>query len=163
MAISKKKKEEIVARATDALREAKSLAFLNFHGLSVGDTTAMRKELRSKGVRYLVTKKTLLRRALSSSGFSGELPELPGEVAMAYSTDELAPAREVYVFEKKHKDLVSVLGGMFEGAYVGREYMLSLALIPSLLTLRGQFVNIINSPIQGLVIALSKIGEKKQS
>lgn len=150
-------------KAAAALRDAKALVFLNFHGLSVGDTTAMRKELRAKDVRYLVTKKTLLRRALTDVGFSGDIPELSGEVAMAYSKDELAPAREVYVFEKKHKDSVSVLGGMFEGSYVGREYILSLASIPPLKVLHGQFVNIINSPIQGLVIALSKIGEKKQS
>jgi ribosomal protein L10 len=39
--------------------------------------------------------------------------------------------------------------------------MMAIALIPSQQTLYAQFVNVINSPIQGLVVALSKIAEKK--
>jgi ribosomal protein L10 len=39
--------------------------------------------------------------------------------------------------------------------------MNAIALIPSVPVLRGMFVNVINSPIQGLVIALDKIAEKK--
>jgi ribosomal protein L10 len=40
--------------------------------------------------------------------------------------------------------------------------MESIALIPSQKTLYAQFVNIINSPIQGFVVALNAIAEKKQ-
>jgi ribosomal protein L10 len=36
-----------------------------------------------------------------------------------------------------------------------------IAMIPSLQTLRGMFVNIINSPIQRMVIALDQIAGKK--
>ena len=39
--------------------------------------------------------------------------------------------------------------------------MTEIAAIPSTQVLYGQFVNLINSPIQGLVIALDKIAEKK--
>jgi ribosomal protein L10 len=37
-----------------------------------------------------------------------------------------------------------------------------VAQIPGLKTLQAQFVNLINSPIQGFVIALNAIAEKKQ-
>jgi hypothetical protein len=39
--------------------------------------------------------------------------------------------------------------------------MNSIATIPPLPVLRGMFVNVINSPIQSLVIALSKVAEIK--
>ena len=40
--------------------------------------------------------------------------------------------------------------------------MEAIAAIPSQKVLYAQFVNIINSPIQGLVLALNAIAEKKQ-
>ena len=43
-----------------------------------------------------------------------------------------------------------------------KEGMIAMASIPPLDTLRGMFVNVINSPIQGFVMALSEIAKKKQ-
>ena len=39
--------------------------------------------------------------------------------------------------------------------------MTEIASIPTLQVLRGVFVNVINSPIQGLVLGLNAIAEKK--
>ena len=93
----------------------------------------------------------------------GEMPELTGEVAIAYSaTDVLAPAREVYAFEKKHEGKLAILGAIFENAYIGRDATLTIANIPSRQTLLGMFVNIVNSPIQRAAIALSEIAKKQE-
>ena len=163
MAINKSDKKAIIEKAEKSLKGISSAVFVNFHGLNVANTTALRKELRSKGVGYFVAKKTLLRRVLDSLKFEGSIPELLGEIAIAYSTEDLlAPAREVYSFEKRMKDNLSIVGGIFEGAYSEREKMVSIASIPSVPVLYGQFVNLINSPIQGLVLALNAIAEKKQ-
>jgi len=162
MAITKNKKKEIVEKVSDILGKGKSFVFLNFKGLKVNDIVAMRKDLRSKGVGYYVAKKTLLKRALGETKIEGDMPELSGEIAVAYAEDEMAPAREIYSFEKKFKDAgLRVLGGIFGGAYIAREGMLGIATIPSMPVLRGQFVNLINSPIQRLVISLDQIAQKK--
>lgn len=163
MAISRDKKKEIVAKISDALDSSGSVVFVRFHGLSVSDTTAMRKALRDAGVSYTVAKKTLIRRALGDKDFSGDVPALEGEVAVASGADAVAPAREVYAFAKKHKGNVEILGGIFEKSYRGKEEMTEIASIPPTDTLRGMFANVINSPLQGLVIALSAIAEKKEA
>jgi large subunit ribosomal protein L10 len=161
MAITKAKKKEIVEKAGDILKKGKSFVFVNFKGLKVNDTTLMRKDLRGKGVGYSVLKKTLLKRALSSGSVNGTMPQFDGEVALAYSEDLLAPAREVFSFEKKFKDIVKIVGGIFDGEYADREKMLSIATIPPQEVLYGQFVNLINSPIQRFVISLDQIAKKK--
>lgn len=162
MAITKAKKVEIVDKVTDALKDAASVVFVHFKGLSVADTSAMRKTLREQGVGYYVAKKTLMRRALADQGYTGTLPELPGEVAIAWTKgDSTLPAREIFEHGKKHKDSLSILGGVFDGAYLDAAGMNAIATIPPVPVLRGMFVNVINSPIQGLVIALDKIREKK--
>lgn len=163
MAITREKKSHIVAKLEDALRGASSVAFVGFTKLSVKDASAMRRHLASMGVRYYVAKKTLLRLALKERGFSGNIPELPGEVAVAWTAgDVTAPARGVYEFGKKLKCALSLLGGVFEGVFADAQKMTDVANIPPLTVLHGMFVNIINSPIQGFVMALDQISKKKQ-
>lgn len=162
MAITKQKKKEIVEKVGDIMKKGKTFVFLNFKGLKVNDIVSMRKDLRSKGIGYYVAKKTLLKRTLADGKFEGEMPELSGEIALAYAEDELSPAREIYSFEKKFKDAgMKMLGGIFGGAFMGREGMVGIATIPPMPVLRGQFVNIVSSPIQRLVIALNQIAETK--
>lgn len=162
MAITREKKGAILEKLKDIFKESKSVVFVNFHGLSVLDTTNIRKELREKGVNYFVSKKTLTKIALESEKREGELPDLPGELAVVYSKeDETAPGREIYTFQKKFKESLSILGGIFGGAFKNQNEMFEIATIPSPLVLKGMFLNVINSPIQGLVIALEEIAKKK--
>lgn len=161
MAITKAKKQDIVAKVADALKDAVSVVFVRFNKITVADTSAMRKSLKGEGTSYYVAKKSLLKRALKEAGYEGTPPELGGEVAIAWTTtDATAPARAIHEHSKKHEGL-AILGGMFEGKYLDASGMKAIAIIPSVLVLRGMFVNVINSPIQGMAIALSKIAEKK--
>ncbi|MDO8408268.1 MAG: 50S ribosomal protein L10 [bacterium] len=163
MAISKDKKRELLAKLADVLAEARSVVFVSFSKLTVTDASAMRHALSQEGVRYLVAKKTLLRLALASRGYEGQAPELPGEVALAWTAlaDTTVPARAIYAFGKKLKGAVVLVGGVFENAFADAAAITAIAIIPPLPVLRGMFVNVINSPIQGLVIALDKIAAKR--
>ncbi|MBA3789245.1 50S ribosomal protein L10 [Patescibacteria group bacterium] len=162
MAITKAKKGEVVAKIADAIKDATSVVFVHFKGFSVEDTSVMRRALRNDGVGYMVAKKTLIRHALAGKGYTGELPELPGEIALAWNAgDPTLAARDIYEHGKKYKDALSIVGGIFEGVYQDAGAMNSIATIPPVPVLRGMFVNVINSPIQGIVVALDKIRELK--
>lgn len=172
MAITRQKKEEIVKKTEDILKNSESIVFVNFHGIGVKDTDELRSSLREKGVGYSVLKKTLVKRVLKESGFEGDVPQLDGELALAYSEDAIAPARGIMEFQKKHKKVISPLGGVFESRYIGIDEVKQLALIPSREVLYGQFVGLLNSPIQqtvgvlnnvvgSLVIALDQIAQAK--
>ena len=160
MPISKEKKKEILEKLK-TVSAAKSLAFVNFHGLTVADVKEFRRTLKASGVSYFVAKKSLAKKALSEAGITGTIPELTGELGIAYGEDATAPSREVFVFQKKFENRISLLGGTFQGAFIGMDDAKALALIPSLQVLRGQFVNVINSPIQGFVMALDAVAKKK--
>lgn len=163
MPVSKQKKVEIWADVTKALEAhaGGSVVFVNFHGLSMNETTEVRKQLKREGVSYLVAKKSIVKKILGEKAPKGDMPALLGELAVVYGNDVIAPAREVYNFQKKFDGKLSMLGGIVGGEYKSKEEVISLATIPSPLVLRGMFVNLINSPIQGLVIALNAIAEKK--
>lgn len=162
MAITKEKKSDILAKVEAALKDAVSVVFVNFKGLSVADTGAMRKALKKEGVGYYVAKKTLVKRALQGAGYEGTMPEMEGELALAWSnTDATAAARGIWEAGKTHKDMLFIRGGVFENRYLDAAGMTAIATIPPVPVLRGMFVNVINSPIQGLVIALDQIRAAK--
>ncbi len=164
MAISKDKKSEILAKLTSAFKEASSIAFVNFSKLTVKDASRVRKELADTGVRYYVAKKTLIRLALKQKGYDGEIPELPGEVAVAWTSDDVtAPARGVYDLGKKLKGAIALIGGVFENAFADAKKMIGIATIPPMPVLRGMFANIINSPLQRFAVVLGEVSKKKAS
>ncbi len=157
----KSKKEAIIKDLEGAIKESASLVFVNFHGLKVSDETKLRRELRAGGVGYKVSRKTLLARALSGKA-EGEIPKLDGEVAIAYSKDEIASPREIYNFQKSHKGVVlNILGGIFEGKFVLAEKMKEIAMIPSREVLLSKIAFLLKSPMQRLAIAVSEVGKKK--
>jgi large subunit ribosomal protein L10 len=161
--ITKEKKKELVKKIAEAIKGSKSVVFVNFQHLTVSDDMAMRKALRKENVGYLVVRKTLAKIALKEAGVSGDIPELKGELAMVYGDDLTAPAREFYAFQKKYKDNVKIVGGIFEGKYMSLEEMTEIAAIPSQKTLYAQFVNLINSPIQRFAVVLDQIANSKQT
>lgn len=158
---TKIEKKEILEKVESIVKDAQSLVFVNFHGLKVGDTVQVRRQLKKEGVGFFVAKKSLTRKALSGSKVEGVLPTLDGELGLAYGKDLIAPAREIHAFALKFKDSISILGGIFEGRYMTKEEMMVIALIPSQKTLQAMFVNVINSPIQGFVMALDQIAKKR--
>ncbi|MFA6515167.1 MAG: 50S ribosomal protein L10 [Candidatus Paceibacterota bacterium] len=161
MPITLDKKKELVASLEGALKGANSVVFVKFDKLKVADVNDLRRTLQKEEVGYQVSKKTLLKRALTTHGITGDLPEIPGQVAIAYGTDLLAPAREVFGFQKSHKENISIVGGVFEGKYMNASEMMSIATIPPLQTLRAMFVNLINSPIQRFAVVLDQIAQTK--
>ena len=160
MALTKNKKIEVVAELETLLANSKTIVFVNFKGLTVGATNTFRRDLRNAGVGYKVAKKTLLTRVLDQKGLKGAMPEIKGEVGIAFAADLLAPAREVFAFSKG-KTTPTIVGGVFDGEYVDVTRMMSIATIPSREVLLAQVLNIINSPIQQLVVALSEIAKTK--
>lgn len=162
MAITKEKKQTILAKLDDIKSTSDSIVFVNFSALGGNDTVDMRAKLREEGVGYFVAKKTLIKRAFDGA-FEGEMPQLDGEIAVAYSTDAIAPAQNIKEFAGKFKDQINIVGGVFQGVYKDQAEMTEIASIPPLPVLRGMFVNVINSPIQGLVLGLNAIADKKSA
>lgn len=158
--ITKQQKGEIIKEIQKEAEKSEFLAFVNFHGLNTTLATEARRALRAVGANYKVVKKTLLKKALEVLKVEGEMPNLEGEIAVAFSgQDSLAPARLLHQFLKKNK-VGQFVGGVFGKKYIGAKEVIAYAVIPSREVLLGQFVNVINSPIQGLVIALNERAKK---
>lgn len=161
MSTTRKKKEETLEKLASGLKSAKTAVFVNFHKLLVAEATELRKKLRESGIKYTVAKKTLAKRALAEQSYKGEMPELKGELAVAWGEDQIAPAREINEFVKKFKNKIAILGGIFEGEYKDAEAMKSIAMIPTRDVLLSQIAYLLKSPMQRFAIAVSEVAKKR--
>lgn len=161
MAVTKAQKTVILDELGTILDASSNVTFVHFKGLTVEDTTTIRKQLRSNDVGYKVIKKTLLRHALERKKLEGVIPEMEGEVAIAYGADLVAPSGQIFSFMKGREGKLAIVGGVFDGVLKNQEEMNKIATIPGLQVLRGMFVNVINSPIQRFAIALGEIAKTK--
>lgn len=163
MALTKDRKKEMIKELEGVVTDAGSVVFVHTKGLPVNETNDMRSALSENGAGYKVVKKTLLNLVLDNAKLEGEKPTLDGEIAIAYGEDLTAPAREVYAFQKKYKEGVSIVGGIFDHVFKTQDEMVEIAQIPGIRELRGMFVNVINSPIQGFASVLHQIAEAKSN
>ena len=161
MALKKEKKIEIVSNLESSLKNAQSIVFVKFDKLTVADANTLRRSLQKESIGYAVSKKTLLKRSLVGFGITGDMPELQGQIAIAYGDDLLSPAREVLAFQKTHKDNISIVGGVFEGKYMDKSMMESIANIPPREVLLAQIAYLLKSPLQRLAIAVGQVAGQK--
>lgn len=155
--LTKQKKQEILKDLEANLKKAKIVIFINFHGLNVSAVTRLRKILKEIGVRYVVAKKTLIKKALGAVNSEGALPELEGEIAVALSEgDPISSAKTLEKFAKENKTM-KLIGGIWDKKYINSKEVITLANIPSREILLGKLVYIINSPIRGMVVTLNGV------
>ena len=162
MAITRIKKEAVVEKLRDVFTGAQTIVFVQFDKVTSEEANTLRGVCVGEEVGYMVAKKTLIKKAFEDSSIKGDLPEMEGEIAVAYGTDILAPARIMGEQGRELNNRLRIVGGVFENSVVLQEQMQAIADIPPLNTLYVQFLTIIRSPVQGFVSALSKIADKRE-
>ena len=158
MAISRDKKNALVAEMTDTLSQAKMTVFAQYQGLTVADVQQLRKEAREAGVVIKVVENRLVRVALGSIDTykNTDTTPLSGQLLYAISTtDEVAPAQILDKFAKTHPALVFAGAFSGEGALLRADEVKALAGLPSKNQLIGEVISQLLSPVHDITNALS--------
>ena len=158
MAISKDKKQALVSELVDLFKSAKGTAVAKYQGLSVADIQELRRSAREAGVTIKVVKNRLVRVAMSSEKTykEADTSALLGQLLYAFSADdEVAPAKVLDTFAKKHPELELVTGFSGEGITQNTEDVKALASLPSKHQLIAEVVAQLLSPVHDTTNALS--------
>ena len=156
----KQEKEKVVRELTEKMKEAKAIYLTDFTGLDVVRATELRKKLREASVEYQVVKNTLAQLAAKNAGMEMLLDYLTGPTGLAFGVkDPIVPAKILVDFAK-NDDKPSVKVGVIDGKMIDIKQVKQLALLPSREVLLSQLLSAMQSPISGLVGALSGIIQK---
>jgi len=138
---------------TEDFSKQKSVFFVDYKGLKVKDMNDLRKKIKNNEGKLEAIKKTLLNLVAKKNGFDlGE--KMEGQVALIFGFgDSIQPLKEAYNLSQKNENL-KILGGIFEGNFIGKEKVITLAQLPTRNELLSNLVRSIASPISGLLNAL---------
>lgn len=158
MAISRDKKNTLVAEMSETLANAKMTVFAQYQGLSVAEVQQLRHAARETGVIIKVVKNRLVSVALGSIDTykDTDTSSLKGQLLYAISTeDEVAPAQVLNTFAKTHPNLQFAGAISGEGALLSAEEVKALAGLPSKNQLIGEVIAQLLSPVNDVTNALS--------
>jgi len=153
--LTKEQKHEQSVELRENLEGVNTLFLLENHGLKVNDVNRLRSEVRKTEATYKVVKNTVVRLAVEGTEMEGITPFLSGPKVLAYTGgDGVALAKVLKDFIKKHPELT------FEQAYLEGQILEAkeaekIADMPSRDELISKLVNLLQSPLRRLAVALN--------
>lgn len=156
------RKVELVSEVTEKMKAATSTVIVDYRGLTVGEVTELRRELRDAGVEMQVYKNNLLRRAADEVNCSDLKEHLVGPNAALFATDDAtAAARIAFKFAQTHEAL-ELKGGIMEGTYVNEASIKELAALPNREGMYSMLLSVLQAPIRNLALVTKAIAEQQQ-
>ena len=163
MAISKDKKNTLVADLTALLNDSKMVTYAKYQGLTVKELQELRKLARESDVKIKVVKNRLMKVAMKEIAAykDTETTGLVGQLLYAVGTDEDFDAAKVLAkFAKTHPAMELIGGFKEDGATLSKEEVTTLGNLPTKNELIAQVVDTLLSPINGIVSGLENREDK---
>lgn len=174
MAITRQKKEELVALYSEQIQKSSALVFTDYRGAKVSKINGLRDKLRTTGTAYVVTKKTLLELALKQNGRDLDLSNVTdGSTAVAFLGDDIGiGVKTLKDWIKAEADVVRITGAALGNDVLNvaqaesladlptREQMLA-KLLATIIAPASQLVRTINEPGASLARVLKALADKE--
>jgi large subunit ribosomal protein L10 len=155
LAITREKKQELVADYLEQVSRAKLIIITDYRGLTVKQFQELRRTLAPLQASFQVTKNTLLKRALSEAG--KPIPEelLAGTTAVSYCFGEIPAIAKAMGDFARTSNILQIKGGLLGNQIITAEGVRALADLPPREVLLARVVGGLQAPISGLVTVLS--------
>lgn len=151
-------KQAIISEIVDSVKESSSVIFFEYRGLSVGNMTELRRNLRNNDSDVRIYKNTLTKRALDNLKINLD-DELIGPKAIAFGKDTITPVKILSEFAEKHPAL-QIKVGIIDGEITGIDTLKKLATIPSREVLLTMLAGGLIGVIRDLSISLDLYSQK---
>ena len=160
MAITKKRKVEMIEQQKQWLAQSKAVVLTEYIGLNAKDLEQLRLKIRDAGGEMHVIKNTLGKLAFEEAGL--KLPEdaLTNSTAISYAFTNAPDLAKAITDFAKTSDFVKVKAGVLGDKVISADEVKALADLPPLPVLRAQLLGTILAPASRLVRVLAEPGRQ---
>ena len=160
MAISKERKEELVAQYSEWLKQSQATILAEYSGMSMQNIDALRAKIREAGGEFHIVKNTLGKLAFEKAGLS--LPEnfFTGSTAVTFAFKDVPAVAKTMTDSARTVDVLKVKGGYLDNRPITAEGVKSLADLPPLPVVRAQLLGTLLAPASKLVRTLAEPGRQ---
>jgi len=144
---TKQQKQAILNLLAENVGKQNAMVLVDFKGLKVADMTNLRNQLKEADSRFMVTKKTLLSKAMKAKGIDINVKNMEGQTGTIFAFgDPVSSMKATNIFAKTHENL-KILGGYFEGEIQNAVRIVTIASLPSREELLAKLVCTMAAPI----------------
>lgn len=156
MAISKKRKSELVNQYLAWVDKSQAMFLTEYTGLSMKGIDDLRAKVRDVGGEFHIVKNTLGEVAFKSAGL--ELPKeyFQGSSAIVFAFRDAPETAKVLADFARTSEFVKIKGGYLDRNPISAEEVKSLAELPPLPVMRAQLLGMISAPASKLVRTLAE-------
>ncbi len=157
--MTKTQKAEIIESLTTEFKDAQSVIFCDYKGLSVGELESLRNSAREKDVKVQVAKNTLATLALKAAELEGI--ELNDTNILVWGEDSVAASKVVADFAKDNEKFV-IKSAYIDRAVADTAKVEAFAKLPGREELLGMLAATWMAPVANFTIGLNALKEKKE-
>jgi len=154
----KEQKSAVVDKLSETFKNAKIALVSEYRGMTVAETTEVRRKLRAVRGELKVAKNTLIRRAIKDSAYKSLDDKLGGPVGLIISSEDPIEVAKTVINFKDLGDKFKLRGGVVDGASVTVEEIQALATLPPKEVVMAQLLGLLNAPATRLVRLLNEPG-----
>ncbi len=146
MAITKKRKNQIVQEYVDWLGRSRALIVTEYKGMPMSEIDAIRARLREAGGEFHVVKNTLGKLAFEEAGIP--LPEnyFEGSTAISFAFEDAPAVAKLISDYVRTSEFMKIKGGFLGKQNMSADQVKSLADLPPLPVMRAQLLGVLSAP-----------------
>lgn len=156
MAITKQRKEDMLAEYKEWLAKSKSAVMTEYIGLDSKNIELLRIKIREAGGEMHVLKNTLGKRAFKEAGI--ELPDdlFTSSTAVSFAFKDPTDIAKAITEFARTSEFVKIKGGSLGTRPISAEGVKALAELPPLPVMRSQLLGMLQAPASQLVRTLAE-------
>lgn len=156
MAISKQRKDELVAAYTQWLNNSQAVFVTEYIGLSMKQLDELRSKVREAGGELHIVKNTLGKIALDAAEMPGSDQVLKGSTAFLFAFQDAPGMAKAVADYARTSEFVKIKGGYLGKNYISPDEVKALAELPPLPVMRAQLLGVLNAPASKLARTLAE-------
>lgn len=156
MAVSKARKEEVLATYAEWLKKSEAVILVEYTGVKMKDLDNIRAKVREAGGEFHIMKNTLARRAFADNGMSLPAEFLVKSTAVSLAFSDPASTAKALSDATKGNEFVKVKGGFMSGQILNASQVKALADMPPLPVVRAQLLGVLQAPAGKLVRTIAE-------
>ena len=154
----KEQKTAVVDKLSGTFKKATIALVSEYRGMTVAETTEVRRKLRAVRGELKVAKNTLIRRAIKDTGYTSLEDKLGGPVGLIISSEDPVDIAKTVVGFKDLGEKFKLRGGVVDGTAVTVEEIQALATLPPKEVILGQLLGLLQAPATHVVRLLNEPG-----
>jgi large subunit ribosomal protein L10 len=156
LAISKARKEEVIAQYIEWAKRSRALIITEYRGLTMKQIDDLRARIREAGGEFHIVKNTLGKLAFERDGLSLVEGVFDGSTAISFVFDNVPAVAKTMNDFARTSEFLKIKGGYLDRSPIRAEDVKALADLPPIEVMRAQLLGTILAPASQLARTLAE-------